>query len=208
MLINPSELSPNQLYHTMIQTIIPRPIAWVLSDNGYGDDALNQYNLAPFSYFSPVSSEPPVLMISVGKKPNGELKDTRLNIIERRFCVVHIAQSEQAELLTASSASLPREQSEIEQLQLATQPFDDFALPRLSMCKIAYACELMDVKDIGPLPQAVIFLSVKKIYIADDLIDDNAGRQLISATKIDPLARLGGDQYWVGGSVLTIKRPL
>ena len=73
-----SELSPNRVYYTMIQTLVPRPIAWVLTDNGN-----DSFNLAPFSYFNGVASDPPLLMISVGKKPDGTLKDTRTNIIER-----------------------------------------------------------------------------------------------------------------------------
>ena len=62
-----STLSANQRYHLMTQTIIPRPIAWVLTDSNNGS-----FNLAPFSYFTAVSSAPPMLMLSVGKKPNGD----------------------------------------------------------------------------------------------------------------------------------------
>ncbi len=83
MIIDTCELSANRIYHTMIQTIIPRPVAWVLSDNGKDDcrqsvsltEQPERFNLAPFSYFTPVSSKPPVLMFSVGKKPNGSPKD-------------------------------------------------------------------------------------------------------------------------------------
>ncbi|HCH70255.1 MAG TPA: hypothetical protein DE042_07255, partial [Colwellia sp.] len=60
MNLNFSEFSQNQRYHLMTQTIIPRPIAWALTDSNNG-----QLNLAPFSYFTAVSSAPPILMISV-----------------------------------------------------------------------------------------------------------------------------------------------
>jgi flavin reductase (DIM6/NTAB) family NADH-FMN oxidoreductase RutF len=208
MLIDPKTLSPNRLYHTMIQTIIPRPIAWVLSDNGVAAGAENQFNLAPFSYFSPVSSEPPVLMISVGKKPDGSLKDTRANISERKHFVVHIADSHMAECVTASSATLAHGDSEVKQLGLALEAFADFSLPRLSCCNIAYACELLEIKEIGSVPQAIIFGEVKHIYIADHLIEEQNGRTQVNALKIDPLARLGGDEYWVKGKKITVKRPL
>lgn len=207
MIINPQDLSPDQLYHTMIQTIIPRPIAWVLTDNGLGANASNNFNLAPFSYFAPVSSAPPVLMISIGKKPDGALKDTRRNIVERQHFVVHIASSDLAETVTASSATLPFGESEVEKLGLGLTEFTGFSLPRLSMCKIAYGCELMDVKEIGSVPQAIVFGLVKQVYVADELIETNNGRAKITALKIDPLGRLGGDEYWIKGSVLTVKRP-
>lgn len=207
MNINPDELNPTQLYHTMIQTIIPRPIAWVLSDNGFGSQVSNNFNVAPFSYFSPVSTQPPVLVISIGKKPDGSLKDTRLNIIERQHFVVHIASSELAETVTASSATLPFGESEVERLGLGLTAFEGFSLPRLSCCNIAYGCELMEVKEIGSVPQAIFFGLVKQIYIADELIENNNGRSNIPAGKVDPLGRLGGDEYWVKGSVVTVKRP-
>ena len=73
MNIDASTLAPIQIYHLMTQTVIPRPIAWVLTESGEAD-----YNLAPFSYFTPVSSNPPLLMFSVGKKPTGEIKDLSL----------------------------------------------------------------------------------------------------------------------------------
>lgn len=208
MIIDPNTLSPNRLYHTMIQTIIPRPIAWVLSDNGFGPEAANNFNLAPFSYFAPVCSEPPVLMISIGKKPDGTIKDTRRNIIEHQNFVVHIADSSLAEPVTASSASMPFGESEVQGLGLALEEFPGFPLPRLSCCKIAYGCELLEVKEIGSVPQAIIFGLVRQIYIADDLVEEHNGRSGISALKIDPLGRLGGDEYWVNGKVLTVKRPL
>ncbi len=53
-------LAPTQIYHLMTQTVVPRPIAWALTESSE-----KEYNLAPFSYFTPVSSNPPVLMLSV-----------------------------------------------------------------------------------------------------------------------------------------------
>ena len=79
MEIDLDSLSANGVYHTLTRTVIPRPVAWVLSENAGGD-----YNLAPFSYFNAICSDPPLIMISVGKKPDGSSKDTRVNITARR----------------------------------------------------------------------------------------------------------------------------
>ncbi|MET0093908.1 MAG: flavin reductase, partial [Sedimenticola sp.] len=75
MNIDLSEMPPGQVYFTMTQALIPRPIAWVLSENADGG-----HNLAPFSYFSAVSSEPPLVMLSIGRRPDGTPKDTAANI--------------------------------------------------------------------------------------------------------------------------------
>ena len=83
MNLNFSDFSASQRYHLMTQTIIPRPIAWVLTDSSSNAEKDN-FNLAPFSYFTAVSSEPPILMLSVGKKPNGDDKDTLINVRENK----------------------------------------------------------------------------------------------------------------------------
>lgn len=201
MLFHTDQLTPNQVYHTMIQTLIPRPVAWVLSENSD-----NSLNLAPFSYFAPVCSDPALLMISIGKKPDGTLKDTRRNIVERKHFVVHIAGAEMAQAVTDSSATLAENESEIENLALQTTDFA-FSLPRLVNCPVAVACELYEVKPLGDLPQLLIFGRIKHIYVEDKAVAERNGRQYVDAATINPLGRLGGDEYWVGGEVLTIKRP-
>ncbi|GIT49378.1 MAG: hypothetical protein Ct9H300mP14_13060 [Gammaproteobacteria bacterium] len=67
MYVDITQLDPQQIYITLTQTVIPRPIAWVLSENANGS-----LNLAPYSFFNAVSSEPPLVMISTGPlKPEG-----------------------------------------------------------------------------------------------------------------------------------------
>lgn len=202
MHIEMNQLSASQRYFTLTQTLIPRPVAWVLSDNG--DSSLN---LAPFSYVSPVSSAPPLLMLSIGKKPDGSDKDTRRNILERSHFVVHIASATMAEHVTHSSATLPFGTSEVEQLGLSTCDFNGFPLPRLAAPSIALGCHFHDVTYVGDLPQAIIFGQIDSIHISDDVIDTVNERWHVNAEKVDALARLGADEYWVGGRVIRIKRP-
>lgn len=200
MLIDLATLSPNRIYFTMIQTLIPRPVAWVISDNGD-----STYNLAPFSYFNGVCSDPPLIMVSIGKKPDGEIKDTRRNILERKHFVVHIAHRELAEQVTQSSAPLAHGDSELTRSGLPTEAFGDFSLPRLSDCRVAYACELYEHHEIGP--QAVIYGRVRQIYISDAIASEDQGRIKVDAQALDPIARLGGDDYGLLGDITTIPRP-
>ena len=87
-----SNFSATQRYHLMTQTIIPRPIAWALTASEDGS-----LNLAPFSYFTAVSSEPPILMLSVGKKPNGDDKDTFVNVKNNKQMVIALTANVLAE---------------------------------------------------------------------------------------------------------------
>lgn len=203
MLIDFDDLSASQVYFNLIQTLIPRPIAWVLSEN-----AAQGYNLAPFSYFSAVCSDPPLLMISVGKKPDGSHKDTRANIEKRHDFVVHIAHREMLEALNESSATLPPEVSEVEKLGLATEPFEGFRLPRLSGCRIAYGCECHEIQEIGCAPQSLIFGRIQKMYIDDAICEQDAkGRFKVNAKRLDPLGRLGANEYTTLDEVIRLGRP-
>lgn len=191
MQIDFSAFSATQRYHLMTQSIIPRPIAWVLTDSENGN-----YNLAPFSYFTAVSSDPALLMLSVGKKPNGDNKDTLTNILKNKKMVIHIANVAQAELVTQTAATLAHGESELTNTNLTTSIFDGFPLPRLSQCDLAFGCELYEIKEIGATPQTLIFVKIKQFYINDKVIEkDEKGRVNIVAEKIQPLARLGGGEY-------------
>ena len=203
MLLDFSELETSERYHLMTQTIIPRPIAWVLTDSG--DE---NYNLAPFSYFTALSTEPALLMISVTKKPNGDVKDTLTNVLKNKKMVIHIASDEQAELVTKTAATLDHGESELTDTDLTTVTFEGFDLPRLAECNIAYGCELYEIKEIGDAPQTLIFVEVKQLYINDKVLNtDNPERIKIAADKVKPLARLGGGEYASLTKPFSLKRP-
>jgi len=203
MQLNFSGLSANHRYHLMTQTIIPRPIAWVLTDSG--DE---NYNLAPFSYFTAVSSKPALLMISVGKKPNGDNKDTLTNVLKSKKMVIHIASEHQSEIVTKTAATLAHGESELANSGLTTSVFDDFPLPRLTQCDIAYGCELYEIKELGDVPQTLIFVEIKQLYINDTVVSQDAKERLnIAADKVKPLARLGGGEYASITAPFSIQRP-
>lgn len=195
------ELSPNQRYHLMTQSIIPRPIAWVLTKNH--DSSLN---IAPFSYFSAVSSAPPLLMISIGKKPDGSDKDTRANIINNKEFVVHIANRSQAEEVNQSSATMAYGDSEVTALNLSTVAFEGFSVPRLESAPVAYACTLFRAENITPV-QTMILGEVKSVYLADDIASESDGRLKVDSTGINPLSKLGGAEFGTLGDVIQLTRP-
>ena len=207
MYIDLSDKKPSHIYHVMTQTVIPRPIAWVLTDSAF-DKSKTNYNLAPFSYFSAVSSQPPLLMLSVGKKPNGEDKDTCKNVQNGSKLVIHIASDDQYVDVTNSAATLEHGVSEIDQAGLELESFNGFELPRLKSCDIAFACELYETKEIGETPQQLIFCKVLSIYVSDKVLkEDQKGRMIIDASEVSPLARLGASQYSKFGKIISQSRP-
>ncbi|MFC3031353.1 flavin reductase family protein [Pseudoalteromonas fenneropenaei] len=198
-----SDFNANQIYHLMTQTIIPRPIAWVLTDSDN-----ENYNLAPFSYFCAVSSAPPLLMFSVGKKPNGDSKDTVSNIIKQKYCVIHIASAQDANLVTQTAATLAHGESEVTANNIALTDFAGFPLPRVQHCTIAYGCELFEIKELGEVPQTLVFVKVTQLYVDDKVIEADAkGRLKIHADLVNPLARLGAGEYSAITKPFTLIRP-
>ncbi len=203
MIINLAELKPAQVYFTMIQALIPRPIAWVLSEIETG-----KYNLAPFSYFNAVCSNPPLIMLSIGKKPDGSFKDTRVNIEQRKDFVVHIAHRELLEDLNQSSATLNADVSELDLLGLETVPLEGSRLPRIDTCRIACACECYEIHELGSTPQSVIYGKVNQVYIDDAITSTNEkGRLKVHADKLEPVSRLGADEFMGFGEIIRMKRP-
>lgn len=203
MEIDLSGVSPTRTYFLMTQTLIPRPVAWVLSENDAG-----AFNLAPYSYFTGICSSPPLILISVGKKPDGSPKDTRYNIEQRPDFVVHVAGCQQLEPLNASSETLPPEVSEVEKLGLRTVPFPGSPLPRLADCQIAYHCRLHQLTEIGNGPQTLLFGEIRSIYLADEVVStDEKGRLKVHADRVDPIARLGAGEYSGIGEITKLQRP-
>src|ERR1700679_3487635 len=151
MLINCNQYSSDQLYFLMIQLVIHRPIAWVLSDNGNGT-----YNLAPFSFFNAIASNPPILMLSVGWKDEVLRKDTWVNISERKNFVVHIPSGEQVHDVSNSSSVLPHGVSENDQFHIPLENVEGWPCPKVKSAKIAFLCEKYAIHEIGEDPQALI----------------------------------------------------
>ena len=195
-------LAPTQIYHLMTQTVVPRPIAWALTES-----ADQEYNLAPFSYFTPVSSNPPLLMLSVGKKPSGEIKDTTRNAHETGKLVIHIASSSSAEVMTATAATLEHNESEVTANNIELVEFESFSLPRVNQCAVAFGCTLYEVKEVGEVPQSLIFAQIEQVYIAEEVIDNESDRLKIDALALDPLSRLGGGEYATLSNVFSVTRP-
>lgn len=206
MNIDFSSMNAAEVYHLMTQTIIPRPIAWVLTDNGEGQ--AERYNLAPFSYFTAVSSAPPLVMISVTQKPDGGVKDTRINLQQRGLAVIHIAGQDSAERVNATAASHPFGVSEVQAAGLELVEQAGWALPRLAQCDIAMACDLYEEKEIGPYKQGLMFLEVKQLYVSENAIThDEKQRLRVDASAVKPLGRLGAAQFATFGEVFSLKRP-
>jgi flavin reductase (DIM6/NTAB) family NADH-FMN oxidoreductase RutF len=204
MIIEANQVSSTEIYHTLTQVIIPRPIAWVLSPN---DEAGSSHNLAPFSFFNVVCSDPPILMLSIGSKSDGSMKDTCHNLLEYKRCVIHIAANHRAQMVSDSAAELARGESELTLTGQTLMPFDGTGLMRLPDAPVALACRLHQHIEVGNRPQNLLLVEVERIWIDDAVCGRDAkGRMRFEADRIKPLARLGGTEYATLGELFSIRR--
>lgn len=209
MLFNLNTLAPTEIYHLMTQTVIPRPIAWVLTDNGDNHAAEHRYNLAPFSYFNAVASQPPLLMFSCGHKKDGSKKDTWHNLEQHKHCVIHIVDEKNLHVMSQTAETLPFGTSE-----LAEHPHlyplvhtEGEILPRLQNAPIAFYCTLHHIYEIGDEQQnAVLFCRIHTLFVDDQLVHTENGRVRIDPKAMRVIARLGGNTYSIVENILSADR--
>jgi len=185
MIIDTKDLDRGQIYKLLTSIIVPRPIAWVSTVSKDG-----VYNLAPFSYFAGVSSEPPVLMISVGRKENGEKKDTWKNIEETGDFVVNIVTKELAEKMNTTSAPFEEHIDEFEKAGLTPQKAQVVKSPLVKEAPINLECEKYQITNIGNM--GVIFGKVLKVHIKDYILNEKG---YVDTNKLSIVGRLGGANY-------------
>ena len=198
--IDPTSISERENYKFLIGSIIPRPIAFVttLSEEGV-------LNGAPFSYFNIVSSNPPMISLSI-QRTEGRQKDTARNIASLKEFVVHIVDEQNVEKINKTAASLPPNQSEIELAGLTSIESVKVSVPGVKEAKVRLECVLEQSLELGGVNSPgcdFIIGRVVQYHIEDDIY---------SKGRIDPrglaaVSRLAGANYAKIGDLFEIERP-
>ena len=181
----------NETYKLMAQTILPRPIAWVVTESD------GVVNIAPFSYFIGLSSNPATVLISVGEKSNGMPKDTLANIRQTKKCTICMIEEKDLEKMHFSSKELDSNISEAEQFNIPTQKLVEGYPPMIEGVVSAYFCDFNQEIDLGGGTTTPIILNVKEIFVDDRAIVDKE-RLTIS---FNPVARIGKSYAFLGEEV-------
>ncbi len=188
-----SDLNPEQTYRLMSGIIVPRPIAWISSINAHG-----VVNLAPFSCYTFVSNQPPMIGVNIGRKA-GERKDTGRNIMENGHFVVNIADETLLDPLHESAQEHPPEVSEAELLGLDVLPGAVIPTPRLAAAPISLECRLHSVTPFGNTGAEFFVGEVVMFHIREGLMQDGK----IDTVKLRPICRIGGPNYASLGEIIT-----
>lgn len=166
MIIDPTELKPDTVYKMMSNTIFPRPIAWISTE---GEGGLN---LAPYSYFIPVSSEPPCVMVSFRQHENGGLKDTIRNILDTGKATISLAHEAHASPIEASAEPLPYGVSESEHCRIDMKAVLDEYPPMVADAQAGLLCSLYQITELKDSPMTIAFLKIEHFYYAEGVVDE------------------------------------
>lgn len=184
--IDVSALSSSAAYHTMNAVVVPRPVAFVTTLGPGG-----VVNAAPYSYFNGVTADPPTISLAISRR-GGTPKDTARNIRERGELVVNFSTVALARALSVAAGDFPPEQSEVELCGLALLPGRAVQTPRLANSPVHLECRLDQVLEVGRQPVDLVLARIVYIHARRDLLD-HRGR--ISVPRLEPLARLAGNQF-------------
>lgn len=184
MEIDPSALGGRDLYRLMISCIIPRPIAFVTTLSREGVS-----NLAPFSFFNGVSSDPPVISIAVGARRDGSKKDTWRNIEETGEFVVNVVVPDLMDAVITGAKELPPNVSELELSKEPTLPSVKVKPPRLANSPVQMECTLLRIVEVEGT--GLILGRVAIYHVKDDVLRD--GR--VDPRKLTFVGRMGDDLY-------------
>jgi len=178
MILNYKDIDDLNRYKIMSGSIVPRPIAWIVTD----DNGI--LNAAPFSYFIPISTNPALVIVAIGKKEDGSPKDTLANILKTKKATICFPNRDNIEKAQQCAIALPKEESEIEKFEIEVKKEIQNYPPMIHSTQTALFCEYYDTYNIEGDTTPII-LKINYQYIEDQRINEK------NHTNIDSIGRVG-----------------
>ncbi|WP_216830964.1 flavin reductase family protein [Alkalihalobacterium elongatum] len=200
--IDPKSQSRKENYQILSSAVIPRPIAFVTSQNEEG-----VVNAAPFSFFNVITAEPPLISISVGRRNGETVKDTGRNILKGKEFVVHLVDEAIVDQMNQTSAEYPSNVSEVKETGLTLTESKVVRVPSIKEAKIRMECSLHQAIALGTEEEASCDLLIGEVvmfHLADDIFADGK----VSANASQLVSRLGGAEYARLTDVFSLQRPV
>jgi flavin reductase (DIM6/NTAB) family NADH-FMN oxidoreductase RutF len=203
---DPAAQSVQNIYKLMIGAIVPRPIAFVSSVDGHG-----VRNLAPFSYYTAVSADPPVVLFcpSVRREDSerglAAHKDTLRNIVGNNEFVINVVTEALVERMNATSAQVPPEIDEFELAGLTAVASELVKPPRVAESPVQMECRLRQIVEISDRPAggSIVLGEVLRFHVREELVDNFR----IDPDKLAAVGRMGGPTYVRTRDHFDLERP-
>lgn len=178
--------------------VAPRPIGWITALSAKGE-----VNLSPYSFFNAIATRPHIVAFSSEAR-----KDAVAFVEETREFTCSVVSKALVQQMSATSAPLPRGQSEYAHAGLEMAPSRFVAPPRVAGTPAALECKLLSVQQLVDLEgravdRWLVLGQVVGIFIDDAYLND--GR--FDTRKANPVARCGYMDYAEVDSLFTLQRP-
>ncbi|MBC2640746.1 MULTISPECIES: flavin reductase family protein [unclassified Rhodococcus (in: high G+C Gram-positive bacteria)] len=174
-----ADLSARETFNILTATVVPRPIAWTSTVSACGVN-----NLAPFSFYTVVSSEPPMLLLSIEPKEGSDPKDSEANIIATGEFVVNAVSVPSAHALHTTSLDHPREVDEFDVAGVTAIPSIRVQPPRIKEALISMECTVRQT--LRPGRDLLVIGEVVTFHLAADLVVDSR----VDVRRLNPLGRV------------------
>jgi flavin reductase (DIM6/NTAB) family NADH-FMN oxidoreductase RutF len=189
-----SQLAPADAFKLLASVVVPRPIAWVVSQSPQG-----RVNAAPFSFFNVVSSDPPIVALGIGPR-GGQLKDTSRNILATGEFVINVVSAELAQQMNHTSLDYVADVEELVRAGLQTAPSQAVAPPRIAQSPAALECRVWQVVDAAP-QRVIVLARVVAMYLRDEALLDPV-RFHVDTPGLQLLGRMHGAGWYAHTSDL------
>ena len=200
MEISPESSSSQDIYKILIGTVLPRPIAWVSTV-----DASGNINLAPFSFFTVASVNPPILCFSPLLQENSIEKDTLVNISQTGEFVVNIVSYSLAQTMNRTSGPYPSDVNEFDVAGATAKQSTLVKPPCVADSLVNFECKLHQIIPLGSEPRAgnLVLGRVCNIHIHPDIVRNGE----VDSKSLDAIGRLGGNMYTTIRDCFEMERP-
>lgn len=195
------DVGTQNAYKLLAATVMPRPIAWVVTQ-----DAGGRLNAAPYSFFNVMGSAPPTIAIGILGDPERGFKDTARNILDTGEFVVNLVPERLVRAMNVTAIDAPRGVDELSLADLATLPSARVRPPRIAESPVAFECVSLSSVVTGPA-QVVVIGRVLTVHVADDCVLD-PDRAHIDTPRLDLVARSYGSDYVRSRDTFSLARPL
>ncbi len=200
-LVRLDSVSGRERYQLLTSLVAPRPIAWVSTRSTEG-----LKNLAPFSYFAPVSPSPPLVSIAIGSR-RGAPKDTLANIRQTRSFCINVVTEQQMVQMNASSGEHPPEIDEFEIAGVEAAAAELVDAPYVAGCPAVLECRLYKEIDLSEAGVALVIGEILAARLAPGIML-SPGTFMVEPDSLHPVARLGGELYSMRGEMTALTRPI
>jgi flavin reductase (DIM6/NTAB) family NADH-FMN oxidoreductase RutF len=196
-----AQLNVKDCHDLLVCAVLPRPIAFVSTIGANG-----VHNLAPFSYFTVLSSKPAVIGFGIGPKRNDGKKDTLANIEFTKDFVINVVTEELAQAMNQTAGEYPPDVDEFKVGGLTALGSDLVRSPRVAESPVNMECKLLQILEFGEAPRINSFVigEVLRVHAKDNLLVE----KVVKAERLQAIGRMGEDLYCRTQNLFEMKRPV